>query len=74
MDKWTKTFDSKTSSQTDIIYLDFSKCFDTICHSKLLFKLYKFGIKETAFKWIENFLTGCTQFVKTNNALARDLP
>ena len=70
MDKWTKTFDSKNSNQTDIIFLDFSKCFDTVCHSKLLFKLSKFGIKETAFKWIENFLTGRTQFVKINNALS----
>ena len=39
LDGWTKKFDD--GRQTDIIYLDYSKCFDTVCHSKLVYKLSK---------------------------------
>ena len=41
--------------QTDIIYLDNSKCFDTVCHGKLLFKLSKYGINGSALEWLKCF-------------------
>ena len=48
---------------TDIVYIDFSRAFDSIVHSKLLHKLNFFGISGYVYSWIENFLLGRTQRV-----------
>jgi len=56
--------------QTDIIYLDNSKCFDSVVHSKLLYKLSKYGFTESALKWIESFLTNRLQYVRIGNCLS----
>ena len=68
LDKWTKNFDD--GRQTDIIYLDYSKCFDTVCHSKLVYKLSKYGISNSALNWITSFLTDRVQHVKINNSMS----
>ena len=47
----------------DIIMLDYSKAFDKINHSILLFKLKKLGISGQIGKWIGNFLLKRTQYV-----------
>ena len=65
LDKWTKNFDD--GRQADIIYLDYSKCFDTVCHSKLVYKLSKYGMSNSALNWITSFLTDRVQHVKINN-------
>ena len=36
---------TNSGSQTDVIYLDISKAFDSICHKELLDKVYLIGIK-----------------------------
>jgi hypothetical protein len=68
LDDWTSNFDRNCS--TDVIYLDYSKCFDKVCHNKLLFKLSKYGISGQAHKWIESFLMNREQHVKVNNAVS----
>ena len=68
LDKWTKNFDS--GIQTDILYLDYSKCFDTVCHSKLLHKLSKYGVDGPALHWIQSFLNNRIQYVKINSTLS----
>ena len=50
--------------------MDYSKCFDTVVHSKLMYKLSKYGIQGSAYRWIENFLTQRTQSVKVGNVLS----
>ena len=40
----------------DIIYLDFSKAFDSVSHRKLLFKLGCFGISGTLLDWFGDYL------------------
>ena len=40
LDNWTKTFDSAARNQADVIYLEFSKCFDTVPHCKILYLNY----------------------------------
>ena len=42
----------------DVIYLDFSKAFDTVSLDILIAKLRKCGIGEWTVKWVENWLTG----------------
>jgi len=45
----------------DVVYLDFSKAFDTVSHNILLGKLRKYGLDEWSVKWVENWLNGRTQ-------------
>ena len=66
--EWSLNFDK--GLPTNVIYLDFSKCFDSVCHSKLLFKLSKYGIGGSAHKWLESFLLNRVQSVKINNSLS----
>ncbi|CAM5091881.1 unnamed protein product [Eretmochelys imbricata] len=47
----------------DLIYLDFSKAFDTVPHGELLVKLEKMGINMKIERWIRNWLKGRLQQV-----------
>ena len=40
--------------EVDIIYLDFSKAFDSVCHDKLLWKLQDTGIDGSLLHWFRN--------------------
>ena len=42
----------------DVVYLDFSKAFDSVSHKILLAKPRKCGIDEWTVRWVENWLTG----------------
>jgi len=42
--------------QTDLIFLDFAKAFDTVPHQKLLYKLQWYGIQGRTHQWISQFL------------------
>ena len=52
----------------DVVYLDFSKTFDTVSQNILEGKLRKCGLDEWSVKWIENWLNGRTQRVATSSA------
>ena len=52
--------------QTDVVYIDFSKAFDSIVHTKLLFKLGLYGIDGPLLKWIDIFLANRMQCVVTD--------
>jgi len=52
----------------DVVYLDFSKAFDTVSHNILLGKLRKYGLDEWSVRWIENWLNGRTQRVVISGA------
>jgi len=47
----------------DVVYLNFSKAFNTVSHNILLGKLRKCGLEEWSVRWIENWLNGRTQRV-----------
>ncbi|GAB0175994.1 mitochondrial enolase superfamily member 1 [Grus japonensis] len=47
----------------DVVYLDFSKAFDTISHNILVSKLRKCGLDEWTVRWVENWLNGRAQRV-----------
>ena len=40
----------------DLIFFDFAKAFDTVCHSVLLSKLHCLGIDDELIDWIQYFL------------------
>ncbi|GAB0176329.1 mitochondrial enolase superfamily member 1 [Grus japonensis] len=50
----------------DVVYLDFSKAFDTISHNILIGKLRKCGLDEWTVRWVENWLNGRAQRVVTS--------
>ena len=50
--------------QVDVIFLDFSKAFDSVSHACLLYKLqYVFGFDERLLKWFESYLSSRLQCV-----------
>ncbi|PKU38354.1 rna-directed dna polymerase from mobile element jockey-like [Limosa lapponica baueri] len=52
----------------DVVYLDFSKAFDSVSHNILVGKLRKCGLDERTVRWIENWLTGRAQRVVISGA------
>ncbi|CAB4014982.1 Hypothetical predicted protein [Paramuricea clavata] len=62
------------ASQTDIIYLDLSKAFDSVSHSRLLFKLHSAGIKGCLFAWLSDYLANRTQWVLVKGCTSKPLP
>ena len=61
LDRWTEAFDLGIPS--DVILFDFKKAFESVVHSKLLYKLSVFGFVGPLFTWIQAFVTGRTQRV-----------
>ena len=41
----------------DVLYLDFAKAFDVVCHKRLLVKLAAFGIHEKVLAWIKDWIS-----------------
>ncbi|KAK4831158.1 hypothetical protein QYF61_015628 [Mycteria americana] len=50
----------------DVVYLDFSKAFDTVSHSILLEKLAAHGLDGPVLHWVKNWLGGQAQRVVVN--------
>ena len=60
--------------ETDIIYLDISKAFDTVSHGILLEKLWSIGITGVLWPWFKNYLTNRYQRVSIKNYYSELLP
>ena len=65
---WFVSLNSRHS--TDVIYIDFSRAFDSIVFDKLLFKLKHFGISGSLLSWIKNFLYNRKQCVVLDNCFS----
>ena len=61
------------ASQTDI-YLDLSKAFDSVSHSRLLFKLHSAGIKGCLLSWLSDYLANRKQQVLVKGCTSKPLP
>ena len=59
---------------TVVCYFDITKCFDSINHDILLFKLDKYGIRENELAWFTSYLSGRTQATFVHNSLSSFLP
>ena len=60
--------------QTDLILLDFSKVFDKVSHTKLLFKLHQHLITQNNLSWIKAFLLGRSQCVTLEGEKSSEIP
>lgn len=65
LDDLTNAFDK--SYQSDVIYLDIKKAFDTVPHRRLLLKLQAYGIEGEVLSWIKDFLKNRRQKVVVNS-------
>ncbi|CAM4597074.1 unnamed protein product [Lepidochelys kempii] len=54
----------------DVLFLDFSKVFDTVFHSILASKLKKYGLDEWTIRWIESWLDCRAQRVVINGSMS----
>ena len=59
-----KSFDKQ--QYTLGIFLDLAKAFETVDHKILISKLYYYGIRGSALRWFEDYLTNRKQFVTYN--------
>ena len=53
--------------QTDVIYFDFKKAFNSVPHNELLLKLKFMGISGNLWLWFKSYLSIRQQCVKVNN-------
>lgn len=61
-------------NNVDAVYIDFSRAFDSIVHSKLLFKLRQCGIDGALLNWISSFLSNRSQHVVLSNCFSSTKP
>lgn len=54
--------------QTDVLYLDFAKAFDSVDHGLILRKLDLYGVKGSMLDWFRDYLTGRMQRVVVDGA------
>lgn len=70
---WTREADN-SSSQVNVVYLDFAKAFDSVSHEKLLLKLQRYGFESKILAFIRNFMTDRSQTVQIGKARSQSLP
>ena len=58
---WSEAINKR--QRVDSVYIDFSKAFDTVSHTKLLLKLNAYGFEYEILNWIASFLQGRSQIV-----------
>ena len=78
--KFSMTLALNRGLESDIIYLDFAKAFDsvfmkcrklqTVCPAKLVSKLKTFGIDDLLLSWFYSYLTGRRQGVVINGTFS----
>ena len=62
---WCKAIENKKC--VDVIFLDFSRAFDSVPFNRLIIKYKTFGIFGNVLNWVTNFLTNRKQIVFVNN-------
>jgi hypothetical protein len=59
--------------QTDVVYTDFSKAFDSVNHNLLIHKLNLIGFPQKLLLWISDYLTNRSQRVLFKNCLSKPI-
>ena len=63
-----------SSGQVDVLYLDFTKAFDSVPHNLLLYKLRLYGITGNLLKWFSSYLSGRCERVLIEGSSSNWLP
>jgi len=63
---WTLAIDNRNA--ISVVYIDFARAFDTVCHSKLCYKLSRYGVTGNLLKWIQSFLTDRSQCTRVGQS------
>ena len=58
----------------DMIFLNFSKAFDSVNHTMLLYKLEKIGFSGKVFNWLREYLHNRSQRVVLNGCTSEWVP
>jgi len=61
-----------STTQTDVINLDFKKAFDSVVNNEMLVKLWSFGIQRNLWSWFRGYLTSRMQ--GTGSSISAQLP
>ena len=69
LEAWTDEVDS--GYDVDVIYLDYSKAFDSVPHFRLIEKLKGYGIGGSLLSWLKSFLLGRFQRVVLNGSVSQ---
>ena len=67
-------FGVDSNKQTDMGILDFSKAFDKVSHSHLLYKLKWYGVDPLIYAWISDFLKDRSQAVVLDSESSSSVP
>ena len=54
----------------DIVYFDFAKAFDKVCHERLMMKLEQMGVSGRARVWLQDWLSGRKQRVRVGGEMS----
>ena len=68
LNRTTKWLDEGRSF--DVLYLDFAKAFDKVCHKRLILKLEQMGVEEKAKEWLQDWLKGRKQRVRVGGEVS----
>ena len=68
VDNWLESIDNELIS--GVCFFDVAKCYDSISHEVLLFKLEKYGIRGIEHNWFKSYLIGRKQASLCNNILS----
>ena len=68
LNRTTKWLDNGHSF--DILYFDFAKAFDKVCHKRLVMKLEQMGVVGKAKEWLKNWLSGRRQRVRVGGEMS----
>ena len=64
----------ESCSPVHVIYIDFKKAFDSVSHTKLLYKLNRLGFSNKLISWISSFLSSRYQRVKCGSSFSEFKP
>ena len=68
LDDWIRAM--MEGHNTDVVYFDFSKAFDTVPHMRLIHKLRAYGIGRKLLEWLQSFLSDREQSVVINSVFS----
>jgi len=68
LNDWTMAMDD--GIPTDVVFIDFSKAFDSVVHNKLFLKLHEYGFDAKLLSWLKSFVMDRRQYVTVGNSVS----